>query len=90
MGRNLLGRGALASLDAGLCDLAVSPKCAGRRRSRKQVWALRRLFTSNPCLGIVGRDQKERWTGIPKGIESACQFGVRLDGSGRDNGARDL
>ena len=26
MGTNLLGRGALVTLDAGLCDLAVSPK----------------------------------------------------------------
>lgn len=26
MGTNLLGRGALVCLDAGLCDLAVSPK----------------------------------------------------------------
>ena len=26
MGRNLLGRGALVTLDAGLCDLAVSLK----------------------------------------------------------------
>lgn len=43
-----------------------------------------------PGFGIVGHDQRKRWTGIPKGIESACQFRVRRDGSGRDNGACDL
>ena len=36
MGPNLPGRGALVTLDAGLCDLAVSQKCCGKERSESK------------------------------------------------------
>ena len=59
MGTNLLGRGALVTLDAGLCDLAVSPKSVREGAFRESKLAPRVPFTSTPCLGIVGRDQRK-------------------------------
>lgn len=85
MGTNLLGRGALVTLDAGLCDLAVSQKSVGR--CVRKACSGRSAYRSHPPPALASW---KRWTGIPKGIESACQFGVRRDGSGRDNGACDL
>ena len=47
MGRNLLGRGALATLDAGLCDLAVSPKSVREGGVRESKFG-RRVHRSHP------------------------------------------
>ena len=84
MGTKLLGRGALIALDAGLCELAVSLKSVREGAFQRASLGVACTVHIHPMFWHRGSLPKERWTGIPKGIESACQFGVRLDGSGRD------
>ena len=59
MGPNLPGRGALVTLDAGLCDLAVSQKCCGKERSESKFGPCFARSHPTPCFGIAGHDQQK-------------------------------
>lgn len=50
MGTNLPGRGALVTLDAGLCDLAVSQKSVGKERPESKFG---RAYRSHPLRALA-------------------------------------